>query len=376
MTDLLSNLLLPPSPETQAALRWMVVDIYTGLVSLSPPTLLLYFALYALVKQRIRVFGILAWLAAAGYVWSSLSVVLTCSVVRSVQLFAVAVGVMKSLDFFARRHNPPQYTESCPPPDATIALLYLTELRYESFTPNYIHKAPAPTAVPKPENTSTSHRLRNHIRNHKPWLPKPNFSEPANLLLHTLAFSVLQTRFPQSNSTVLALQVLLAIYILWETLQLVLRYKSSPPLFGPVYTASSLGTFWSETWHSAFASPCRSLAYDPLRRCLTSRYAIPTPIARAVGMITAFALMGAFHVYAMTPLLPEQALWRIFAFFVMNGIGTVIEDAIWKRHTHWGKTILAWVFELAIASWTVEGLEIPKGLGEVRVSDVCNIGKG
>jgi len=46
---------------------------------------------------------------------------------------------------------------------------------------------------------------------------------------------------------------------------MVVRYKTSPALFGPLYLADSLTGFWSETWHNAFASPCTSLVYGPLR---------------------------------------------------------------------------------------------------------------
>lgn len=85
--------------------------------------------------------------------------------------------------------------------------------------------------------------------------------------------------------------------------------------------------------------------------------------------------MGVFHAYALAPLLPVDALARVCAFFLLNGIGTVIEDAVWGRHMHWGKTLLAWVFELGIASWTVEGLSVPKGLRNVAWSSICDVGR-
>ena len=95
------------------------------------------------------------------------------------------------------------------------ALIVLTELRYESFMPNYI-------------------RVSND---------KDKFSEPLQLCIHLAAFAVFQS-LPQSHPTVLAFEVQLAIYIIWTSLQLVLRYKSSPPLFGPLYLADSLSGFW------------------------------------------------------------------------------------------------------------------------------------
>ncbi|EEP76573.1 predicted protein [Uncinocarpus reesii 1704] len=289
----------------------------------------------------------------------------------------VAIGIMKALDFYARRQSPPKYAYQDRPSDAIVALLYLIELRYESFTPNHIRTAPAPS-MSEIAPTKTKGRLSCTHSNNPPrprGLSKLNFSEPTNLILHIFLFSILQTLFPQSNPTVLAVQILLAIYILWESMQLVLRYRTSPALFGPLYTATSLSSFWSETWHSAFASPCHSLVYGPLRRNLPIRFGMPAALARGIGIIASFMLMGFFHVYALTPLLPLDALLRISAFFFLNGVGTVMEEAMWGRQVHWGKTLLAWVFELAIASWTVEGLSVPKGLRSISWKNICDVGR-
>jgi hypothetical protein len=122
---------------------------------------------------------------------------------------------MKALDIWARRNSLPEYTAGKTPPDWLFALIALTELRYESFTPNHIR-------VPK------------HLE---------KFSEPFQLAIHVIAFTVLQS-LPQNLSTVLAFEVLLAIYIIWTTMQLLLRYKSSPSLFGPLYRIDSLTGFW------------------------------------------------------------------------------------------------------------------------------------
>lgn len=127
----------------------------------------------------------------------------------------VAIGTMKMLDLFVRRNSLPKYSSGATPPEYTLALLYITELRYESFTPNQI-------------------RVPRYLE---------NFNEPMQLAIHTLIFSVLQS-LPQKYPTVLALEVQFAIYIIWTTSQLVLRYKSSPALFGPLYAADSLTGFW------------------------------------------------------------------------------------------------------------------------------------
>lgn len=123
---------------------------------------------------------------------------------------------MKLLDIWARKDNLPIYTASArPPPDWLFPLIFITELRYESFTPNHIR-------APKYQE---------------------NFSEPFELLVHISAFAVLQS-LPQNLPTVLAFEVLLAIYIIWTSIQLLVRYKTSPALFGPLYLIDSLTGFW------------------------------------------------------------------------------------------------------------------------------------
>lgn len=259
----------------------------------------------------------------------------------------VAVGVLKTLDIFARRHHPRIYNGSIHLPPSLLALLLTTELRYESFTPNPIRVSTSP------------------------------FSEPTDLALHIAAFAALQM-LPQEHAVILALQVLLTIYILWTTLQLILRYHDSPPLFGPLYQADSLGGFWAKTWHNAFASPCTSLAYHPVRRAL-SRVGLPLEAARAGALVAAFALMGAFHVYALSPLLGREGLRRVWWFFVGNGVAVVFETGLWGKESKMGRgkrrgrAILAWAFEVGFAAWVVKGCGVPEGLGGIRWLEVCEV---
>ncbi|KAI9758576.1 MAG: hypothetical protein M4579_003011 [Chaenotheca gracillima] len=248
---------------------------------------------------------------------------------------------MKQLDVFARRNQLPTYDASHPPPsDWTVSLILLTELRYESFKPNHIRVSKA----------------------------AENFSEPNQLAIHVGAFAVLQT-MPQGYPVVLAFEVLLAIFIIWTTMQLTLRYKSSPSLFGPLYLADSLTGFWSETWHNAFASPCESLAYKPARSL--AKFGVPVVVARSLGVLGAFTLMGIFHIYALEPILPRESLERIGLFFLLNGIGTVFEAALWGRKKHWIRTLLAWTFETCLATWTAQAARIPSGLHNVPWKELC-----
>ncbi|OBT54683.1 hypothetical protein VE04_07729, partial [Pseudogymnoascus sp. 24MN13] len=271
--------------------RLLAHDFGHSLAYLLLPLSLLYLSLYFNFKGYKRVYGVLTLGALVGFATATSVAPISCPPAASLMNFGVAVGVLKTLDIFARRHHPRTYAGASQPSPSLLALLLTTELRYESFTPNPTRVATSP------------------------------FSEPTDLALHIAAFAALQM-LPQEHAVILALQVLLTIYILWTTLQLVLRYQDSPPLFGPLYQADSLGGFWAKTWHNAFASPCTSLAYHPVRRAL-SRIGLPIDAARAGGLVAAFALMGAFHVYALSPLIAREGLRRVWWFFVGNGVAVV-----------------------------------------------------
>ena len=248
---------------------------------------------------------------------------------------------MKALDLFARRHSLPVYTYSPEPRPSMLALIMLTELRYESFRPNYIRVAQDASAFP----------------------------EPLQLAIHIGAFVILQS-LPQTSHVVLAVEIFVAIYIIWTSMHLLLRYKTSPPLFGPLYHAESLSGFWSGTWHACFASPCQNLAYNPIRRTLPM-IGIPVALARSLGVLGAFSLMGAFHVYALAPILSRSGLVRIWWFFFFNGVATVAEALLWGRKRHWAKTVLGWTFQALVSAWTIQATEIPHGLSQVAWRDIC-----
>ncbi|RDW77332.1 hypothetical protein BP6252_05385 [Coleophoma cylindrospora] len=319
----------------------MGYDFIKATAFLLVPTELLYFSIYFHTKGQYRIYKYLTFLSLVTFWISPWAAPISCSPARTLQNFAIAIGTMKLLDIWARRNSLPTYTAGRRPADWLLALIILTELRYESFTPNHVR-------VPRDQE---------------------NFNEPLQLAIHLGAFLALQS-FPQNYPTVLAFEVLLSIYIIWTSMQLVLRYKSSPALFGPLYKIDSLTGFWSESWHNVFASPCTSLAYSPLRYGLP-RMGVPIPIARSLGVLGAFTLMAAFHMYALAPMLSQEALNKIGLFFVLNGIATVAEALVWGHRKHWLKTAMAWAFQVVVASWTAEGLNLPNGLSKIPWRELC-----
>lgn len=130
--------------------------------------------------------------------------------------------------------------------------------------------------------------------------------------------------------------------------------------------------FRSETWHNVYSSPCNSLAYEPLRFGLPS-YGVPIPVARSVGILGAFVLMGIFHMYALAPVMSITGLIRVGLFFFLNGVASVAETLIWGQKKHWVKAVLAWVFELTISSWTASAARIPNGLSKVPWREICDV---
>jgi hypothetical protein len=268
----------------------------------------------------------------------------------------VEVATMKLLDLHVLTLTTSfHYSAAGPRPRPSImALILFTELRWESFSPNPIRHRPT-SRYPFPNS---------------PRLNSLFYSEPVQLLIHLGIFVVLQSMPPWH--WVKALGILHAIYIIWTAIQQVLRYKTSPPLFGPIYLADGLASFWTETWHNAFASPCLTLAYTPTMFILR-KIGAAHAIARAAAVVSGFLLMAVFHVYAMEPMLTSEGVWRIGLFFVLNGILTVVEVAVWGKKRHWLRAVMAWAFELSFAAWVVAAIDVSDGVLEADWKDLCTL---
>jgi hypothetical protein len=82
--------------------------------------------------------------------------------------------------------------------------------------------------------------------------------------------------------------------------------------------------------------------------------------------------MALFHIYGLMPILDREALFRVGVFFFLNGIATVSEAIVWGKKKHLLKTVLAWIFETSLATWTASGVNIPNGLSKILWRELCD----
>ena len=236
-------------------------------------------------------------------------------------------AVMKALDMYFRRHNPPILKFSASP--AKYAFYLLVELRYESF------------------DISTARSRLLYLSN--PW----------DYTVHLSIFLILQL-LPQ-NSVVKAFGVLLAIWLIWNFMHFILKYPHSGPLFGPIYRASNLTVFWTETWHNVYTSPTRTLGYNPMRKLF----------GPAAGVVGGFGIMAVFHMWAFAPYVKPEGLFRIGMFFMANGVGTIVDYWIWEKRNTPLRVVVNWMYEIYWAQYTAAKCDIPDGLIAIDFRNIC-----
>ncbi|KAI5296657.1 hypothetical protein KEM52_003476 [Ascosphaera acerosa] len=373
-------------PTWWRAFLHMATGWAMSLITLTVPGLPLYVGIYLNYHGRRTVFGVLVLVSIIGFLLHGYFWVPQCSVIRSEMMFIDSICILKALDLWVRRDRFPQWKYKSKPHDLLVALACLTELRYESFTPNFVHteidSRPRTVANDSAAVREKAADARRVARQTQPLICSWNsfmttgilfpitLSEEADFVVHILLFTFFQVFLPQSNPSVVAFEILLAIYLLWEAWQFILRYRNSPRLFGALYKINSINNYWSKIWHTAFMSPSRSLAYEPVRFGLP-KLGVPVNIARICGFLATFAFMGAFHIAPLMPLFPWRVLLRIAVFFLLNGFGAVAELLVWGRREHPLKAVLAWVFEMLVAGWAVQTMDLPQGVQQIVWTNAC-----
>lgn len=295
----------------------------------------LYLQLYCIaIKARTSIiFFFTAISVTTFYLGASLAST-QCPQTDCILRLACGTAIMKSLDMFFRHNSPPVIIINQPSVTPwKYAFYLLIELRYESF------------------NISTAKQI-------------PQFSRPPwqEFLIHLSIFLFLQL-LPQ-KPIIKAYGVLFSIWLTWTFLNFIFKYPSSKsPLFGPIYRSRNVSEFWTRTWHSAYTSPTRTLGYRPLRKLFG-------PIG---GVLGGFGLMAIFHVWGLVPYVPREGLFRVFVFFMANGVACVLDYAVWKERNTWLRTVVSWIFETAMAQWAVDKCDIPDGLWSIDYGNICRI---
>ncbi|KAK3114352.1 hypothetical protein LTR53_007439 [Teratosphaeriaceae sp. CCFEE 6253] len=195
---------------------------------------------------------------------------------------------------------------------ASYVWALLTEMRYRSFD---IH-------VPQAGRTTTPDTPDPHL-----WIYGPLILLPA--LTYLLPIAPLKSAL-----------LLLVIQHSLETLHTLLHPRCPDTLFSRPFSAASLAEFWGERWHASASPFLQSLAYKPVRKRTGSR---------AMGVLATFALTGLWHAYAAAPIStrPWVVGVRVWAWFVSQGVGCLVEMAVWgKRQGDWVQRACVWGFAL------------------------------
>lgn len=298
---------------------------YTS-VSLIGSAVVLYAELL-LLRTKFRLLqGSIAVLAAAMWLGLPYYAPFQCGVLDSLLRLCCGCAAMKALEMYIRRSRPP--IPKYPMSNAWYAFNLLWELRFESFDISTVRAPPY------------------------------EFNETSEFFLHAVLFGIFQF-LPQTN-LVKADSMIISIYLLWTFCNYFLRYRHSVALFGPIWRATDLSSFWSETWHNAFSSPCHVLGYKQFRR-----------FGKVPAVCAAFFLMGIWHAWSLAPIVAPAGRIRVLVFFVSQALGCALDTAIWKHHKTTLRMICSWMYCNYWALWTVRELSIPDGVTNIAWNHMC-----
>ena len=119
------------------------------------------------------------------------------------------------------------------------------------------------------------------------------------------------------------------------------QYPSQwPPLFDSPWLSTSLTSFWGQRWHQLFREYFVAVGSKPLGRYL----------GRAGIVMGAFAVSGALHDTGLRGMGRGADTLPVAGFFLMNGVGVVMEHA-WKQAT--GRRVSGIIGWLWTFSWLV-----------------------
>jgi len=105
-----------------------------------------------------------------------------------------------------------------------------------------------------------------------------------------------------------------------------------PKLMNAPYLATSLHSFWALHWHSLFRPPFLAVGFQPLHGLVSRYLGMSKDLANAAGVMGTFAVSGWMHeaINDATPYLPRDPTYRSFTFFILQGVGILLESIFTK----------------------------------------------
>ncbi|KAJ2927093.1 hypothetical protein H1R20_g9975, partial [Candolleomyces eurysporus] len=126
-----------------------------------------------------------------------------------------------------------------------------------------------------------------------------------------------------------------------------------PPLFDCPVKATSLAEFWGRRWHQLFRD--LFVSFLPSGKKLKEKREKEvkrSETGRATSILTAFFLSTLLHVAGLWGMGRGMGFWSVTTFFLMNGLGVILEKT-WTRVTgHKVGGALGWVWTLVwLVGW-------------------------
>lgn len=147
-----------------------------------------------------------------------------------------------------------------------------------------------------------------------------------------------------------------------------------PPVFDAPWRSTSVGDFWGKRWHQFLRYYVVSLGSQPLIACLATPTVASSSTARktcqggatavevqtkrgALSVLSAFFVSGVLHDLSFRALRKGGEPMQMIGFFVMQGVGVVLERAVSERWSRVRLTERPWSWHNAIARiWVLSWL--------------------